>query len=316
MRTRIISAAVLIAAISIGCSTKEALNQNDNLDGSVNDGHWTEVLHAVLPEEFISTKLTYSNGQTIWETTDYIAVCIRNTQTGAIQYSKGTSLGAGNFGFAYDPTIYVRDYYAIYPNGWQDSGNYGNPDLSVTLPIEYDYSLIKSPALMVGMVAEQNDSKVLQFKQFCGCLRLTVTGVPSDTDAISIVFDKCITGSFVIENPDGSKPAISVNDSGLPTEVTVYFDSPTTTENGSYEFNIPMPAGQYSTIAGAALDVNGGELATGNAAFNQEMKRTTLKTFTLALSAVSSNPIGGVTTTPMDVVTIDIQDGNHNNTWN
>ena len=314
MKTRFISGLAFIAAIALGCSTKEDFNQHSKGFYDFEDGYRIEILQAILPEPFVVTKLIKDNdGNTTWQLTDQIAVCAYNPDTDKYKYVTGApTLVPGQFIFKVEDP-WEREAYAIYPAYWSDDRYCDNP-VKVNLPEMYFCDEIESPTANVGMIAINSAmSNTLNFRQFCGSLRLTVTGVPAGTEELSIVFDKCITGSFEIKNPWTNSPYISVDDTATASEIRVIFDPPTTAE-GSCEINIPMPGGNYGTIAGSAFDESQNEVASGNAVFAKTLDRTSFEFFTLDLSAVSSSPIGGVTTNPMPVVVVG-GDG-YNHIWN
>ena len=329
MKTKVIFLFALLAVIVFGCSPNQEMNHQ--IDDE--NGYRVEILQAILKGDFPFTKLTQAKdgSDRIWENSDAIAVFAQNPTTNAKSYITGSSIGEGKFKFNI-PTGYTRDYFAIYPAGWAVLSHFGEPDLKVDLPEMYEYEAIKNQKAAIGLVAINDPTETsLYFEPICGSLRLTVTGVPAGTGAISVVFDnKCITGSFLVEDPDG-EPSIKLSDSASEKGVMIYFDEATTAD-GSYVVNIPMPVtttgAKFTAITGSALKLDENwepesELASGNATFPASasfptftgtVQRGKLYEFTLALQ--SAGPISTVTTTPMDVETINIQDGNHNTTWN
>ena len=298
---------ITFAVVASGCSKKEPL---DNF--TEKEGHRIEILRAIFPENGPITRLIKESSESdrIWESVDDIAVHVNKADGSDPQYIYGMWLGGDNFQVdLYEG--YTRDFYTIYPFDWAVSDNHVTP-LKVNLPSEYYHDNIKDNKFTVGAYAKnESGNNTLDFSYICGCLRLKITGVPSGTSKLTVLLDKCITGTFDVA-VTGRNRGIFVNSTDTPEAVTIFLEDNTDAE--VYIVNIPLPRGTYATVNASAFDASNAEGASGSAQFTETVIAGGLYEFTLDLSAASSSPIGGVTTTPMPVVVVGGDDYNH--IWN
>ena len=189
------------AALSVGCRQIEPPTSGE------------EVLKAVI--EGVSTKTSYDSieGVFTWSEGDQIAVFFSDGSKteNEVSVTDGTVTVAKR-------TPLTRDYYAVYPASAAVAGQYGAPDLEVSLPAAYDITDIVtgatgnpgadfSPLPMVAV--NEQSSTTLNFFHVGGILRLTLHDVHEDTHSIRVTLDKDITGTYAVDVTDPTQPEIS-----------------------------------------------------------------------------------------------------------
>lgn len=154
-----------------------------------------------------------------------------------------------------------RNYYAVYPASVAVAGDYGNPDLKVTLPDSYDISDIVAGTATtkttdfapLPMVASNDrDNSILYFYHVGGLLRVTLDGVMPQTKYVRITFDKDVTGTYTVADPETDHPTITT--AGTATNNVVTFtltdrnNLPQSLADGTIILNVPVPCGSYAWV--------------------------------------------------------------------
>lgn len=154
-----------------------------------------------------------------------------------------------------------RNYYAVYPASVAVAGDYGNPDLKVTLPSSYDISDIVAGTTTtqtedfapLPMVADNDrDNSILYFYHVGGLLRVTLNGVKPATKCVRITFDKDVTGTYTVSNPGTENPTITTLGNSTDNVVTFTLTSSNelgaTLAAGAIVLNVPVPCGSYDWV--------------------------------------------------------------------
>ncbi len=151
----------------------------------------------------------------------------------------------------------TRDYYAVYPADIADAGNYGNPDLKVNLPSEYEIGPQGmenwSPTPMVAV--NDPSSQTLTFRHIGGLLRLMLNDVSPATASFEVSLGKRITGSFTVNDPATSVPYIVTDDNA--DVVTFTLSEPPSEYTDGFILNLPVPTGSYEMLSVKAKNENG-----------------------------------------------------------
>lgn len=151
-----------------------------------------------------------------------------------------------------------RDFFAIYPSSVVDEANYGDGDLKINLPSEYEIPVAGMDSWCpTPMVAVNNPSlETLSFRHMGGLLRLTLNDVSPATSSIEVCLGKRITGSFTVNNPSSSVPAIETDDSVADT-IKFKLAAPITAYTDNFILNVPVPTGTYETLSVKAKNGSG-----------------------------------------------------------
>ena len=229
---------------------------------------WTEVITATVADD--ATKATVADGGTFgWVGgTDMIAV---HTTTGYVTSTAADATGASaNFSVTY-PYSSTRDAYAIFPSYLvtPSAANYGQAGhtLDVTLPGTYTLEQVSGTATPCPMIATNTPGAGWAFKQICGLLRLTVTGIPSETRKLTVKFNGMnVSGTFAVQNPATSTPYIEsapyYSSDRETADDVITITSESDIANGTV-VNIPLPTRTYSDIVVMAYDAAGNGTMVG-----------------------------------------------------
>lgn len=238
--------------LMMGCMQKEEEFQPQN-----------RTLTAVL-ELGAETRTSFdADGKFSWNTGDKIAVFVGSDYVRNIVVEPSTGRISVNGS---------RSRYAVYPSDAADSGNSGDPTLNVILPTGYDISDIvprtaagSDPYIPMSdyspmpMVAENNPLEdVLFFRHVGGLLRFKWINLPAGTKAVTVAFDKNVTGTYAVDVVDITKPTIKTADTApaTPTDNVVTFK---VSDRGlasaqTVVFNVPVPVGHYGSVTINAYD--------------------------------------------------------------
>ena len=163
-----------------------------------------------------------------------------------------------------------RDFYAVYPASVADEENFGDTDLKVTLPSEYEIGPEGmddwSPTPMVAV--NDPSSETLTFRHIGGLLRLTLNDVSPATASIEVSMGKRLTGSFTVNDPATSIPYIATDDN--EDVVTFVLSDPLTAYTDGLLINVPVPTGTYESLTVKAMNGNGDVVYT----YEDENSRT------------------------------------------
>ena len=224
----------------------------------------TETIVARVDEG--DTKATINDsGVFCWAAGDTIAVHV--SDGGTPKYVKTTSgpsenSASASFTVSY-PAGSTRDAFAVYPASIVDDtgdnayyyGGANNYALRLVLPDKYTLDMVSGNNVPCPMIADNTGSD-WSFKQLCGVLRLTVSGIPSDATGLVIQFQsRRVTGEFFINTPiTPGESKISNKDSGIGGDrITVDFEGETFTPENQVTISIPLPTGSYADVTVAPV---------------------------------------------------------------
>jgi len=139
----------------------------------------------------------------------------------------------------------AQDYFAVYPASAIVADNYGNDILQVILPDSYTISGSMGAASPLPMIAVNNNS-TLSFKHVGAIYRFTLDDVPSGTNQITVTFDKVVTGTFTVTNPNSNAPFIATDAGSTGRTVTFNLSSALAAETDGFVLNVPVPTGTYA----------------------------------------------------------------------
>ena len=151
-----------------------------------------------------------------------------------------------------------RDFFAIYPASVVDEENYGDDELKVNLPSEYEIPAAGMDSWCPTPMVAVNDPSIesLSFRHIGGLLRLTLNDVSPATASFEVSLGKRITGSFTVNNPASSVPAIVTDDAAADVLTFNLAEAPSTyTDN--FILNVPVPTGSYEMLSVKAKNGNG-----------------------------------------------------------
>lgn len=156
-----------------------------------------------------------------------------------------------------------RDFFAIYPASVADEENYGDDELKVNLPSEYEIPAAGMDSWCPTPMVAVNDPSIesLSFRHIGGLLRLTLNDVSPATTSFEVSLGKRITGSFTVNNPASSVPAIVTDDAAADVLTFNLAEAPSTyTDN--FILNVPVPTGSYEMLSVKAKNGNGDVIFT------------------------------------------------------
>ncbi|MEG1671071.1 MAG: hypothetical protein RR278_03630 [Mucinivorans sp.] len=162
-------ALVLVAGLA-GCTKSD--RQSDT------SGPYT-ISAAISGEGASRTEL--KNADVLWNTGDKILVVNQNAQATQAEYTLATGAGTTGATFESRTNLIPGPRYAFYPSG--KDVNFTNNSLAFILPATQTY---KRGSFAVGsnpMVGQSDGSGVLQFKNLCGVIKISITG----TQAVSSI---------------------------------------------------------------------------------------------------------------------------------
>ena len=229
-----------VATLFVSCHKEEMLESQQNC--------------IIARIESVGTKTSFdgTQGKLTWTNGDRIAVCFSD---GTYTDYDVTSDGTLNIS---STSTRFRDYFAVYPASASVAGQYGEPDLQVTLPSTYDISNIVeeepgnpgadfSPMPMVAVNDES--SSFLDFYHVGGLLRITLNGIKAETKTATVTFDKDVTGTYTVSNPDTTEPTITTAGEALNNVVTYTLASSSVGSTSTVVvLNVPVPCGTYESV--------------------------------------------------------------------
>ena len=203
----------------------------------------------------LETRTSYDSyvGKFAWSAGDRIALHLTN----GTYYQAEVTPVTGSFACPTSSSL-QREYFAVYPAAVLDESNYGNPQLGIILPAEYDISEdLASDIAPVPMVAVNREAESdLYFRHVGGLLRITVNAVPAGTQNIEVSMDGKITGSFTVRDAASDHPSVSgftlVSGMGDPVRFKVSESGFVAATDGVI-LNLPVPTGHYSRVNLRAL---------------------------------------------------------------
>ena len=198
------------------------------------------------------TKVTIADadGKFSWSAGDKIIV---HTSGG---YVLSDALTAGGTTANFEFTMYTlyddsRDFFAVYPGDYAtvDGVDYGDAVLKINYPSVYKItSLSNTNYAPVPMIAANAPGGTLDFRHIGALIRVTVKDVPPTTKSLEVIFEKKVTGPFIVNLTDPSNPYVETGD-GYITNTTITFDLPSAlTTMRDVVLNIPVPTGNVGAF--------------------------------------------------------------------
>lgn len=142
--------------------------------------------------------------------------------------------------------------YAVYPAG---THTYEYSDLTVNLPVEYDYSEQDEyvPNTNAPMLASFEEGEDIVFKHLGGLMRFIVNDVPAGANAFVFTSsDKDITGNFAV---DVANNTITATTATTANSVSIKFKTLTAPKDKMI-FYVPLPVGTYTGYTVAIKGTN------------------------------------------------------------
>lgn len=234
---------IALAALSCGCQ-KEVDKVSDN------EAPYTEEL-SVSFEDIVDTKMLLdpATGLCTWQEDDPIAV---HTTSGWYYAPVAGSSVRLNLS-----STQTRQNYAIYPS--TAPGN-SPATPNVAYPSSYDMVGGKNltnhtPAPMVAINSATTSS--LKFFHVGGVVNLYLTNIPSGTNSFTVTFyGKTVIGTFNVTDA-GTADALATS-TGTSNSTITYSNC---TYASSMYLNIPIPAGDYSTLTKITVSASGGSVS-------------------------------------------------------
>ena len=151
----------------------------------------------------------------------------------------------------------ARDFFAIYPASVVDEENYGDDELKINLPSEYEIPAAGMDSWCPTPMVAVNDPSIesLSFRHVGGLLRLTLNDVSPATASFEVSLGKRITGGFTVNNPASSVPSIVTDD--VADVLTFNLTEPLDDYTSGLILNIPVPTGTYDALSVKAKDEEG-----------------------------------------------------------
>ena len=191
-------------------------------------------------------------GQMTWTIGDEIAVCSGSGSSN--EYSIALVNTASSTTEVSIRPGYSRRYYAVYPAASvpssPTSAQFSAP--AVVYPATYDYRGKDAQTWSPCPMAAVNSGGTLTFYHTGGLLRVAMDALPSGTSRVQVVFNGLthVTGTYNISGA-GTASASPTWSSGGGNTVTVTVDSDDTF------LNIPLPAGDYSSLTRVTFNALG-----------------------------------------------------------
>ena len=273
------SAYCLLAALALASCLKEA-------DTGIPDG----MLRAniVQPEEETRTSFDGGTGKFRWSEGDRIAIHMSTGYFTEVEVDYRT-------GFFECPTTESRrrDFYAVYPASIAVEGAYGNPDLDVTLPAEYDISdKLTSDYSPLPMIARNREEESdLWFNHAGGLIRIILNDVPATAQKVRVTFEHNVTGTYRVNWTGDLLPYIA---DGGDNAVVIFrlAESTLGAVTNGIRINVPVPTGHYGEVKVEVLDGSGTVLSTVISDIDWDCRRGHGKLFEMETSAYTLDCYG------------------------
>ena len=217
----------------------------EELESVPEDINLTARMEAEPETKTVLSSLTNGRYYPLWSAADEIAVFAdggnapgRFTLKTGEGTVKATFKGGGGQG---------SSYVAWYPYDMVDSRS-GNT-LSVTLPATQDYVPGSFAQGAFPMVARGGADGVLEFKNLCAILKLSVTGTAAVNTISVTAKDKSsfMSGAATVSTDYSGAPSLTMSSSGASAKVTLKCDGVQLMENTPTDFHIVIPEQTYNS---------------------------------------------------------------------
>ena len=247
-----------LAVIAAACSNEDSLVTNPANNGAGDVKMITETITATDGDANDATRAAVdADAKFTWSTGDLVAVHVSDGKYYTTEALAAGGSKSATFTVNY-PDGQTRDAFAVFPASIvaTDATNYGQSGspLDVTLPSSYTLAEVSGTTTPCPMIATNATGSGWTFKQLCGLLRLTVSGIPGSTKRLEIDFDsKKVCGTFSIATPTPGTSVIETSTDAANDIITITKDGTDVTLNDNawldgLVLNIPLPTGTYSNI--------------------------------------------------------------------
>lgn len=163
----------------------------------------------------------------------------------------------------------VRQNFAVFPASAAVAGHDTAEDLQVTLPASYTLGSLSTDIAPVILIAKGNNATTdhLVFKHVGGLFRLKAVDVPKGTDQLVVSFDKDVTGSFTVADPESDNPTIATTENTGKNTVTFTFSALAAMQD--VVLNVPVPTGTFGSVTVTAL-IGGQQIPCSITAFAKD----------------------------------------------
>lgn len=261
---------ILLTALALLSCMKEA-----------DTGRPEGMLRAVIVQPETRTSFDGGTGKFRWSEGDRIAIHLSSGSFCEAEVDDRT-------GFFECPTTAscYRDFFAVYPASVAVEDAYGNPDLNVVLPAEYDISSnLNSDYAPLPMIAvNREEESDLYFNHAGGLIRVILSDVPAGASQVRVTFDHNVTGKFGVHWASDRLPFISEGGDG--TVVTFRLSESTLgAVTDGIRLNIPVPTGHYGLVTVETLGTGGAVLSKVSADLAWDCRRAHGRLFDLETNA-------------------------------
>ena len=245
----------------------------------------------VQPGEETRTSFDGGTGKFRWSEGDRIAIHMSTGYFTEAEIDYRT-------GFFSCPTTESRrrDFYAVYPASIAVEGAYGNPDLDVTLPAEYDISdKLTSDYSPLPMIARNREEESdLWFNHAGGLIRIILNDVPATAAQVRVSFEHNVTGTYRVHWTGDLLPYIA---DGGDNSVVIFrlAESTLGAVTNGIRINVPVPTGHYGRVTIEVLGTGGTVLSTVSSDMNWDCRRGHGKLFEMETSSYTFTSTGEVT---------------------
>lgn len=258
-----LSAILLIATAAVSCK-QETITEPESTNDEQYPSHIENV--ALYFEDETKVDINGSTGISTWTSGDKISYYVYNTVASNGSYNLGT-VSNGSVSISLNERQ-SRRFYAVYPASSALPANYGDPTLQVIYPLSIDVTGKNSETYSpVPMIAQNADEQALTFYHVGGLLRISLSDIPTGTTKFKVLtlgFSGNLTGYSTISSPNTNEPVSALPTGGSPQKY-VYICN-TDGFSSSASINIPLPAGDYSSLTGIRIDAyNSSDVVLGTA---------------------------------------------------
>lgn len=231
MKTRLTIIALGTLLVWTGCTRADQASESS-------------MIRLTAQAETGSTRATVdgASGAFAWESGDALAIYLSTSGFQTVTLDNT----AGNFVLP-AASAAARTAYSVFPASLVTNASWSGSALTVNLPTSYSITSATSDKTPLPMVAENDPgSDFLFFRHLGALVRIEDLVLPSGTTAVTVTFNKSVTGPFVVDFTGEPKIACAAPESGNNV-VTFIIGTPLPTT-----LNIPVPCGSYSgvTLAG------------------------------------------------------------------
>ena len=243
-RLLVIMASVMMLALPYSCIREEFEEIPEDIE-------LTAKMEAEPETKTVLSSLTNGRYYPLWSAEDEIAVFADGDKTPG-RFTLKT--GEGTVKATFKGSSQGSSYVAWYPYDMVDSKS-GNT-LYVTLPATQEYVPGSFAQDAFPMIAQGGADGVLDFKNVCAILKLSLTGTAAVNTISVTAKDKSafMSGAATVSTDYSGVPSLKMSSSGASSKVTMKCDGVQLSENTPTDFHIVIPAQTYSSCIVIEID--------------------------------------------------------------